>query len=97
MFSFDWEVRSLRSSTPLSAFSSTFVRLVSISSAFAPGYEDITMITFESNSGNCAIEVLIRENTPRIANAMKIRLVVTGLLTAERIILIEQPPLYLRR
>ena len=94
MFSFDWEVRSLRSSTPLRAFSSTFVRLVSISWALAPGYEDMTISTFESNSGYWAIDVLTREKTPRIANAMKTRVVVTGLLTAERIILILLPPLY---
>ena len=36
-FSFELEVMSLRSATPLSVFSSTFVRLFSMSEALAPG------------------------------------------------------------
>ena len=58
-FSLERELSSLRFSTPFKAFSSTLVRLVSISAALAPGYEDITMMVLESNSGNCAIEIPI--------------------------------------
>ena len=36
-FSLDWEFRSFRSATPFKAFSRTFVRLFSTSSALAPG------------------------------------------------------------
>ena len=36
-FSFELEVMSLRSATPLSVFSSTFVRLFSMSEALTPG------------------------------------------------------------
>ena len=36
-FSFDLEVMSLRSSTPFKVFSSTLVRLFSMSEALAPG------------------------------------------------------------
>ena len=42
------------------------------------------MIVLESNSGNWAMDVRLRENRPRIARAMKIRAVVTGCSTAER-------------
>ena len=53
-----------------------------MSSALAPGYEDMTMITFASNFGNLSSDMFISEKTPKIAKAMKIRAVVTGLLTA---------------
>jgi hypothetical protein len=56
--------------------------LVSISSALAPGYDDITMTTFASNLGNLSNDMLISENIPKIAIAMKISDVVTGLFTA---------------
>ena len=78
MFSREVEVRLLRSLTPFRAFSSTFVRLFSMSAALAPGYDDITMMVLASNSGNCAIEVLTSEKMPKIMNAMKISAVVTG-------------------
>ena len=83
-FSLERELSSLRFSTPFKAFSSTLVRLVSISAALAPGYEDITMMVLESNSGNWAILVRLREKIPNIMKAMKTRAVVTGLLTALR-------------
>ena len=83
-FSLERELSSLRFSTPFKAFSSTLVRLVSISAALAPGYEDITMMVLESNSGNWAILVRLREKIPNIIKAMKTRAVVTGLLTALR-------------
>ena len=89
MFSLDWEVMSFRSLTPLRAFSRTFERLVSMSSALAPGYEDMTIITLASNSGSWSIDILIRENIPRIAQAAKTREVVTGLLTAFLYMLID--------
>jgi hypothetical protein len=82
IFSFEVEVISLRSLTPFREFSSTFVRLVSISSALAPGYEDITMTTFASNLGNLSNDMLISENIPKTIIAMKISDVVTGLFTA---------------
>ena len=89
MFSLDLEVMSLRSLTPLSPFSRTLVRFVSISAALAPGYEDITRMTFASKSGNWAIEVFINENIPKIANATKSNAVVTGLFTAVLYILMS--------
>ena len=82
MFSFEFEDMFFRSLTPLREFSRTLVRLVSISSALAPGYEDMTMITFASNFGNLSKDMLISENTPNMARAMKTSAVVTGLLTA---------------
>ena len=81
-FNVEFEDMFFRSLTPLREFSRTLVRLVSISSALAPGYEDMTMITFASNFGNLSKEMLISENTPNMARAMKISAVVTGLLTA---------------
>ena len=50
-----------RFSTLLSVFSSSFVRLFSISEALAPWYDDITITTLASKSGNCAIEVFVSE------------------------------------
>ena len=88
MFSFDVDVISLRSLTPLRVFSRTLVKLVSISSALAPGYDDITMMTFASNLGKRSREMFISENIPKMAIAMKISAVVTGLLTAFLYILI---------
>ena len=85
---------SLRSLTPFSPFSRTLVRLVSISAALAPGYADITMMTLASKSGNCAIEVFMNENTPKMANATKSNVVVTGLFTAVLYILIIVFPYY---
>ena len=82
MFSFDLEVRSLRLLTPLSPFSRTLVRFVSTSAALAPGYEDMTIMTFASKSGYWAMDVFMNENTPKIAKAMKTNAVVTGLFTA---------------
>ena len=82
MFSFEVELRFLRSLTPFREFSSTFVRLVSISSALAPGYDDMTITTFASNLGNLSNDMLISEKIPKMAMAMKISAVVTGLLTA---------------
>jgi hypothetical protein len=79
---------SFRSLTALREFSRTFVRLVSISSALAPGYDDITIMTFASNLGNRSRDMLISENTPKMANVMNTRAVVTGLLTAFLYILI---------
>ena len=88
MFSFEVEVMSLRSLTPFREFSSTFVRLVSISSALAPGYDDMTITTLASNLGNLSKDMLISEKTPKIASAMNTSDVVTGLLTAFLYILI---------
>ena len=82
MFSLEVELRFFRSLTPFREFSRTFVRLVSISSALAPGYDDMTITTFASNLGNLSKDMLISENTPKMAIAMKISAVVTGLLTA---------------
>ena len=48
-----------------------------------------------SKSGNCAIEVFIRENTPKIAKATKIRAVVTGLFTADLYMLIISVQIWL--
>jgi hypothetical protein len=56
--------------------------LGSISAALAPGYDDITITTLASNLGNLSKDMLISENTPKIAIAMKTSEVVTGLLTA---------------
>ena len=81
MFSREVEVRLLRSLTPFREFSSTFVRLFSISAALAPGYEDITMMVFASNSGSCAMDVFTSEKMPNIMNAMNTRAVVTGWFT----------------
>ena len=89
IFSFDLEVMSLRSLTPLRPFSRTLVRFVSISAALAPGYDDITRRTFASKSGNWAIDVFMNENIPKIAKAMKTNAVVTGLFTAVLYMLIE--------
>ena len=88
MFSFEVELMFLRSPTPLREFSRTLVRLVSISSALAPGYDDITMTTFASNLGNLSKDMFISENIPKMAIAMKTNAVVTGLLTAFLYILI---------
>ena len=82
MFSRDVDEMFLRSLTPLREFSSTFERLVSISSALAPGYDDMTITTFASNLGNLSRDMFISEKIPNIAKAMKISAVVTGLLTA---------------
>jgi hypothetical protein len=82
MFSFEVDEISFRSLTALREFSKTLVKLVSISSALAPGYDDITMMTFASNFGNLSKDMLISENTPNIAIVMNTRAVVTGLLTA---------------
>ena len=82
IFSFDVEVMFLRSLTPFREFSSTLVRLVSISSALAPGYDDITITMFASNLGNLSNDMLISEKIPKMAMAMKTNAVVTGLLTA---------------
>ena len=82
MFSLEVELRFFRSLTPFKEFSSTLVRFVSISSALAPGYDDMTITTFASNLGNLSNDILISENTPKIAIAMKTSEVVTGLLTA---------------
>ena len=81
VFSREVEVRLLRSLTPFKAFSNTFVRLVSMSAALAPWYEDITMMVLASNSGNCAIDVFTSEKMPKIMNAMKTSAVVTGWFT----------------
>ena len=81
MFSRELEVTSLRSWTPLREFSSTFVRLFSTSSAEAPGYEDITIITLDSISGNVSIGSRVRAKTPMMAKARNIKATVTGLLT----------------
>ena len=40
------------------------------------------MMVLESNSGNCAMLVLLSEKMPKIMKATKTRVVVTGLLTA---------------
>ena len=82
MFSFDVELMFLRSLTALREFSRTLVRFVSMSSALAPGYEDMTMTTFASNLGNLSSDMLISEKTPNMAMAMNTSAVVTGLLTA---------------
>ena len=82
-FSLDLEVSSLRFSTPFRAFSSTLVRLVSMSAALAPGYDAMTMMVLESDSGNWAMLVRLSENMPSIMKAMKMSAVVTGFLTAD--------------
>ena len=82
MFSLEVEDMFLRSLTPFREFSRILVRLVSISSALAPGYEDMTMITFASNLGNLSNEMFISEKIPNMAMAMNTSAVVTGLLTA---------------
>ena len=82
MFSFDLEVRFLRSLTPLREFSSTFVRFVSISSALAPGYAVITIMVLASKSGKLLMDRFISENIPNMAKATNTRTVVTGLSTA---------------
>ena len=83
MFSFEEDVSFLRFSTPLREFSRTLVRLFSTSWALAPWYEDITIMKLASNSGNWAMLVLDSENKPRTTNATKMRVVVTGWLTAD--------------
>ena len=88
MFSFELDDRFLRSLTAFREFSSTLVRLVSMSSALAPGYDDMTIITFASNLGNLSNDMLISEKTPNMAMAMNMSAVVTGLLTAFLYILI---------
>ena len=87
-FSFDLDVMSLRSATLFSVFSSTLVRLFSMSEALAPGYDDITSTTFASKSGKFANEVFISEKIPKTANATNINAVVTGFFTADLYILI---------
>ena len=42
------------------------------------------MIVLESNSGNWAMDVRLREKIPRMARATNSRAVVTGCSTAER-------------
>ena len=42
------------------------------------------MMVFASNSGNCAMDILLSENNPNIAQATNMSVVVTGCLTAER-------------
>jgi hypothetical protein len=42
----------------------------------------MTITTLASNLGNLSKDMLISENTPKIAIAMKTSAVVTGLLTA---------------
>ena len=53
------------------------------------------MMVFDSISGKKSMGSRVSENTPKIAKARKIRKVVTGLLTADRKILIRGPPYWL--
>ena len=52
-----------------------------MSAALAPEYDVTTNIVFSPMSGKRLVDNLVRENTPKIATAMKIRAIVTGLFT----------------
>ena len=82
MLSFEREVISFSPSTEFKLFSNTLVMLVSISVALAPGYVHITITYGGSISGIWSIGSFIYENAPMIITAIKISIVVTGLLMA---------------
>ena len=81
MFSLEVEERCFKLLTPLRAFSKGLLTLVSMSAALAPEYDVTTNIVFSPMSGKRLVDNLVRENTPKIATAMKIRAIVTGLFT----------------